>query len=49
MAMDAGAKAVYAIECSSIADEAHKAFRRRRDKHRIMLFRGLAEDFSLGK
>jgi predicted RNA methylase len=48
MAMDAGAKSVYALEYSSIAKEAEIAFSKRKDKTKMMVFNGLAEDFSLG-
>ncbi len=49
MAMDAGATSVYAIEQASIADEAQIAFSGRKEKNKMMLFRGRAEDFSLGR
>jgi predicted RNA methylase len=48
MAMDAGAKSVYALEYSSIAKEAEIAFSKRKERSKMMVFKGLAEDFSLG-
>ena len=48
MAMDGGAKSVYALEYSSIAKESEIAFSKRKDKSKMMVFNGLAEDFSLG-
>jgi type I protein arginine methyltransferase len=48
MAMDSGALCVYAIEQSQIADEAQAAFQKRRDRKKMMVFRGRAEDFDLG-
>ena len=49
MAMDAGALCVYAIEQSSIADGAQAAFDKRKDRKKMMVFRGRAENFSLGR
>jgi type I protein arginine methyltransferase len=46
--MDSGALCVYAIEQSQIADEAQAAFQKRRDRKKMMVFRGRAEDFDLG-
>ena len=48
MAMDAGAKSVYALEYSSIVKEAEIAFSKRKDRRKMMVFKGLAEEFSLG-
>ena len=48
MAMGTGAKGMYALEYSSIAREAEIAFSKRKDKSKMMVFNGLAEDFSLG-
>jgi predicted RNA methylase len=48
MAMDAGAKSVYALEYSSIAKQAEIAFSKRRERSKMMVFKGLAEEFSLG-
>jgi predicted RNA methylase len=48
MAMDAGAKSVYALEYSSIAKEAEIAFSKRKERSKMMVFKGLAEEFSLG-
>ena len=49
MAMDSGALCVYAIEQSGIAEEAQAAFSKRRDRKKMMVFRGWAENFSLGR
>ncbi len=49
MAMDAGAKCVYAIEKSQIAKRAQDAFGRRKDKNKMMVFNGRAEEFTLGR
>jgi predicted RNA methylase len=49
MAMDSGALCVYAIEQSKIGDEAQATFQKRRDRKKMMVFRGRAEDFSLGR
>jgi predicted RNA methylase len=48
MAMDAGAKSVFALEYSSIAKQAEIAFSKRRERSKMMVFKGLAEEFSLG-
>ena len=49
MAMDSGALCVYAIEQSAIAEKAQAAFSKRRDRKKMMVFRGRAENFSLGR
>jgi hypothetical protein len=49
MAMDSGALSVNAIEQSQIADEAQAAFQKRRDRKKMMVFRGGGEDFDFGK
>ena len=48
MAMDAGARCVYALEYSSIAKQAEIAFSKRKEKRKMMVFKGLAEEFTLG-
>jgi predicted RNA methylase len=40
MAMDAGARCVYALEYSSIAKQAEIAFSKRKEKSKMMVFKG---------
>ena len=40
---------VYAIEQSTIGDEAQAAFQKRKDRKKMMVFRGTAENFTLGR